>query len=228
MLVAIDTSTDIAGLALWRDDRITAELNWLCGPSHSTQLLPSLDRLLKQTGLSLDEAECIIVARGPGSYNGLRVGISSAKALAYSLGIPVIGISTLEAEAYQHAGTGLPVCPLFNAGREEIAAAAYQMKAGHWQQLSEERLTTLDELYSGITEKTLFCGEFVPAIAEELKKRLKEKALIPSPAGLLRRAGFLAELGQKKFVKGDFDDPASLQPHYFRGPSITKPKAAKK
>ncbi|MEE8418980.1 MAG: tRNA (adenosine(37)-N6)-threonylcarbamoyltransferase complex dimerization subunit type 1 TsaB [Dehalococcoidales bacterium] len=226
--MAIDTSTDIAGLALLRDDRIVAELNWLCGRSHSTQLLPSLNRLLEQAGLSLEEAECVIVARGPGSYNGLRVGISTAKALAYSLGIPVIGISTLEGEAYQHAGTGLPVCPLFNAGREEIATATFQQEGGQWRQLLEERLTTLDALCSEVTEKTLFCGEFVPVIADRLKKQLKEKAVIPSQAGLLRRAGFLAELGLKRFRAGDSDDPATLQPHYFRGPSITKPKTAKK
>ncbi len=226
--MAIDTSTDIAGLALLQDDRIVAELNWLCPQSHSTQLLPSLARLLEQTGLSLEEAECVIVARGPGSYNGLRVGISTAKALAYSLGIPVIGISTLEAEAYQHLGTGLPVCPVFNAGREEIATATFQQAGGQWRQLYEERLTTLNSLCSQITEKTLFCGQFVSAIADRLKKQLKEKAVIPSQAGLLPRAGFLAELGLKRFKAGDCDDPATLQPRYFRGPSITRPKTAEK
>lgn len=228
MLLAIDTSTDIAGLALLGDDRIVAELNWLCRRSHSTQLLPNLTHLLEQAGLSLEEAECIIVARGPGSYNGLRVGISTAKALAYSLGIPVIGISTLEAEAYQQAGTGLPVCPVFNAGREEIVTATFQQAGGQWRQLFEERLTTLEALCSEITDKTLFCGEFVPAIADRLKKQLKEKAVIPSQAGLLRRAGFLAELGLKRFRAGDCDDPAALQPRYFRGPSITRPKPGKK
>ncbi|MAE11487.1 MAG: tRNA (adenosine(37)-N6)-threonylcarbamoyltransferase complex dimerization subunit type 1 TsaB, partial [Dehalococcoidales bacterium] len=107
--IAIDTSTDTAGLALGQDGEVVAELSWFCGRHHSTQLLPNLSHLLNQTGLSLESADCIIVARGPGSYNGLRVGISTAKGLAFSLNIPIVGISTLEAEAYQHAATGLPV-----------------------------------------------------------------------------------------------------------------------
>lgn len=228
MQVAIDTSTDTAGLALVQDGEILAELSWRCGRNHSTQLLPNLSHLLEQAGLSLQSADCIIVARGPGSYNGLRVGISTAKGLAFSLGIPIVGISTLEAEAYQHAGTGLPVCPIFNAGREEIATATYQQKNGKWSQTADERLTTIEELCSGITVKTLFCGEFVPSVAAELKTLLKQKAVILSPSAGLRRAGFLAELGLKRFKAGDCDDPASLQPRYFRGPSITKPKAGKK
>ncbi len=106
MQIAIDTSTDTASLALVQDSEMQAELTWRCGQNHTIQLLPQLAHLLKQTGLSLQSASCIIVARGPGSYNGLRVGISTAKGLAFSLDIPIIGISTLEVEAYQHAEIG--------------------------------------------------------------------------------------------------------------------------
>ena len=224
MQLAIDTSTDTASLALIQDGELLAELTWRCGQSHSTQLLPNLSHLLNQTSLSLQSADCIIVAKGPGSYNGLRVGISTTKGLAFSLGIPIVGISTLEVEAYQHAETGLPVCPIFNAGREEIAAAMYQKKGGEWRQLIAEHLTTVDALCSQITTKTVFCGEFVPSIATDLKKQLKQKAIILPPAAGLRRAGFLAELGLKRIEAGDYDNPTTLQPLYFRGPSITKPK----
>lgn len=222
--IAIDTSTDTAGLALVQDGEVLAELTWRCGRHHSTQLLPNLSHLLNQTGLSLESADCIIVARGPGSYNGLRVGISTAKGLAFSLDIPIVGISTLEAEAYQQAGTGLPVCPIFNAGREEVATATYQKKGNDWRQLAEERLTTIDALCAEITAKTVFCGEFVPSIADRLRECLKQKAVILSPAQGLRRAAFLAELGLKRFKAGDCDNTASLQPFYFRGPAITKAK----
>jgi len=228
MQIAIDTSTDTAGLALVQDSEVLAELTWRCGQNHTTQLLSHLSHLLNQTKSSLPEASCIIVARGPGSYNGLRVGVSTAKVLAFSLGIPIIGISTLEAEAYQHAETGLPVCPIFNAGREEIATAMYQKKNNKWRQLTAEHLTTIDTLCSQITGKTLFCGEFVPTIADRLKEQLKEKAVILPPAAGLRRASFLAELGLRRFKAGDYDNTTTLQPSYFRGPSITKPKLVKK
>lgn len=224
MQIAIDTSTDTASLALVQDGEILAELTWRCRQNHTVQLLPHLAHLLKQANLSIESADCIIVARGPGSFNGLRVGVSTAKGLAFSLGIPVIGISTLEAEAYQHAETGLPICPIFNAGREEIGTATYQMKGGQWRQIAGERLTTIDALCSEITAETVFCGEFMPRITDTLKEKLKHKAIIVSPAAGLRRAGFLADLGMKRYNAGDHDDTTTLQPYYFRGPPITLPK----
>ncbi len=224
MQLAIDTSTDTASLALVQDNEVLAELTWRCGQNHTVQLLPHLSHLLNQNKLSLQSVSCVIVAKGPGSYNGLRVGVSTAKVLAFSLGIPIIGISTLEVEAYQHAEIGLPICPIFNAAREEIATAIYQKKGNNWHQLTAEHITTVDALCSQITTKTVFCGEFVSSIADKLREQLKQKAIIPPPAAGLRRASFLAELGLKRFKADDYDDPTTLQPLYFRGPSITQPK----
>jgi len=130
MQLAIDTSTDRASIAIVQDNDVLAEFTWRCGQNHTRQLLPNLEHLLRQFELNPVEITGIIVARGPGSFNGLRVGISVAKGLAFSLGIPIIGVSSLEAEAYQHAETGLPVCPIFNAGRGEIATAIIQVKTG--------------------------------------------------------------------------------------------------
>src|SRR3990172_9448987 len=128
MHIAIDTSTDTASLALVRDSEIIAELTWRSEQNHSVQLLPNLAHLLNQTKHGLSSVSGIIVAKGPGGYNGLRVGLSTAKGLAFCLNVPMVGISTLEVEAYQHAGMELPVCPIFNAGRGEIAAAIYEKK----------------------------------------------------------------------------------------------------
>ena len=224
MQLAMDTSTDTASLALVQEGKILAELTWRCQQNHTTQLLPNLQHLLDQTGASLQSISSIIVARGPGSYNGLRVGISTAKGLAFSLEIPIVGISTLEAEAYQHAATGLPVCPILNASRDEIATALYQLKESGWNQVAAEHLSTVDTLCSRTTTRTVFCGEFVSSIAERLIKQLGGKAMIPSPVTGLRRAGFLAELGFKRLESGDCDDPSTLQPVYMRGPNITRPK----
>ena len=224
MELAIDTSTDTASLTLVRSRRILVELTWRCEQNHTRQLMPNLEHLLHQLELSPAEITGIIVARGPGSFNGLRVGISAAKGLAFSLGIPIVGISTFEVEAYQHAETGLPVCPIFNAGREEIATAMYQKKDSQWRQLAAEYLTTVDALCAGITTRTLFCGEYVSAIAPQLKKALRHKAVIATPAASLRRASFLAELGQQRLKTGSCDNPATLQPIYLRRPPITERK----
>ena len=224
MQLAIDTSTDTASLALIQDGEVLAELTWHCGQSHSTELLPRLVQLLAQSRVSMESTSGIIVARGPGSFNGLRVGISTAKGLAFSLGCPIIGISTLEAAAYPHAETGLPICPIFNAGRGEIATALYQKKHQKWCQLVVEHITTIGTLCSQTTTKTIFCGEFIPSITTQLGKKLRQKAIIPPSAARLRRASFLAELGLKRVKAGNYDNLATLQPLYLRRPPITQPK----
>ena len=224
MYLAIDTSTDIASLAIVQGNCVLAELTWYCQQNHSVELMPNINRLLEQADSNLKALSGIIVTRGPGSFNGLRVGISTAKGLAFSLGIPLAGISTLEATAYQYAETGFPVCPILNAGRGEIAAAIYQKKGDNWQQVSAEHITTVDKLCSQITKKTIFCGEATAAALEQIKVKLGEKTIIPSLASRLRRAAFLAELGIKRIETGDHDSPSTLQPIYLRRPPITKPK----
>ena len=224
MQLAIDTSTDIASLALVRDGRVVAELTWRCGQNHTRQLLPNLDHLLRQFELDAQAITGVIVAIGPGSFNGLRVGVSTAKGLAFSLGIPIVGIGSLETEAYQHAETNLPICPIFNAGRGEIAAAMYQQQDGEWLRLADEHITTVETLCSQITTTTVFCGEYVPDVAVQIEELCQDKAVIPSAVTGLRRAGFLAELGLKRLEAGDTDDTATLQPQYLRRPSITKAK----
>jgi tRNA threonylcarbamoyl adenosine modification protein YeaZ len=222
--LAIDTSTDTASLALADEADILAELTWRCGQNHTRTLLPNLACLLERVGSTVQSLDAITVAKGPGSFNGLRVGLSTAKGLAFSLGIPIVGVSTLEAAAYQFAGSGLPVCAIQSAGRSEFAAAIYQMKDATWQQVQAEQITTLEGLSVIIFDRTILCGEITPVLHKELKSRLGEKAVIATPAARLRRAGFLAELGRRRLVAKEWDDPACLSPLYLRRPRITKPK----
>jgi len=222
MQLAIDTSTDTASLALVQDGEVLAESTWRCEQNHTVELLPHLAHLLNEAKVGLQSISCIMVAKGPGSFNGLRVGIGTAKGLAFSLGIPIIGISSLEVEAYRYAETGLPICPIFNAGRGEIATAMYQKRDNKWCQLAAEHITTVEALGSEITTKTIFCGEFVPLIADQLRKQLEQRAIIPTTE--LRRASLLAELGKQRLEAGDYDHPATLQPLYLRRPAITQPK----
>jgi len=224
MQLAIDTSTSIVSLALAEEGQILAELTWCSRQNHSVELLPELGHLLNLVKVKKEEISQIMVAKGPGSYNGLRVGVSTAKGLAFSLNVPITGISTLEAHAYQYAQTGLLVCSLINAGRGEFAAAFYQQKNHRWSTLKREHLATLESLAQDIQTKTLFCGELEQSAISRLKRSLKENFVLPRKASTLRRAAYLVELGQKRLKAGKGDDPSTLQPLYLRQPHITRPK----
>jgi tRNA threonylcarbamoyl adenosine modification protein YeaZ len=224
MLLAIDTSTDTASLALAQDEIVLAELTWRSKQNHTTQLLPNLNQLFTLTGATAKSLMAVIIAQGPGSFNGLRVGVSAAKGLAFSLNIPIVGINSLEVAAYQYAETGLPVCAVFNAGRSEIATATFQKKRGKWQQTLAADIVTVEQRCSQITAKTLFCGEFLPAVSAQIKTLLKSNAVIPPQIPDFKRASFLLELGSQRLKAGDVDDAVTLSPIYLRRPPIGAPK----
>ncbi len=224
MQLAIDTSTDIASIALSNQGEVAAELTWHCGPNHTVQLLPNLVHLLHQAGIGFDHIDGVIVATGPGSFNGLRVGMSTAKGVAFARSIPLVGIGTLEVEALPFASTGLPIYPIHNAGRGEIAAALFQMRDNEWHKLLEEHITTLDALCSQVRNKAIFCGEISSSMEAQLLECLGGQAVIPATAARLRRAGYLVERGWQRLKSKDFDDLAALQPLYLRRPAITQPK----
>lgn len=223
MELAIDTSSSTVSVALSHKGRIVASLTWQTTQNHTIELLPNLVCLLQQAKVELGSIEEIVVAKGPGSFNGLRVGISTAKGLASALNIPLLGVNTLEAEAYPFAFTGLPLRPVQKAGREEIATALYWQKDNEWQCLEAENLTTVKTLCRRIKQKTLFCGEIPAEIISEIQQNLGRRAIIPQ-SNCPSRASSLAILGWRKLSSGERDDPVTLQPLYLRLPHITKPK----
>jgi len=224
MELAIDTSSHIASSALSHRGEIVTELTWQSAQNHTVELTPNLVRLLQGAKVKPNSLEAIIVAKGPGSFNGLRVGMGVAKGLAFALNIPLLGVSTLEAEAYPFAYTELPLRPIHKFSRENIATALYQQRNEKWHRLEEEHLATIDALCELTQGETLFCGEIPPDVVKELEQRLGKQAIIPQDSIRLRRAGFLAMLGWQRLSQGECDDIATLQPLYLRPPHITKPK----
>jgi tRNA threonylcarbamoyl adenosine modification protein YeaZ len=223
MELAIDTSSDMVSVALSHKGEILASLTWQTTQNHTIELLPNLVCLLQQTNVDLSSVEAIIVAKGPGSFNGLRIGISTAKGLAFVSNIPLLGVNTLEVEAYPFAFTGLPLRPIHRSGREEIATALYRQKDDEWQCLEAENTTTVETLCRRIKQRTLFCGETSAEIVSKLRQNLGRRAIIPQTNNL-SRASSLVRLGWQKLDKGERDDPVTLQPLYLRPPHITKPR----
>ena len=224
MELAIDTSTAFAGIGLSHEGEILAEMTWHAGQNHTVQLMPNISYMLNQMKVSNESLNAIFVARGPGSFNGLRVGMSTAKGLAFALNIPLVGISTLEIEAYPFAFTKLPLYPIHNVGRNEIATATYRQE-DNWTRIKEEHITTADVLCQQIVERALFCGEIPEPVIQQLQERLGDLAIIPDSISRLRHASHLASLGWQQLANGNHDNPASLQPLYLRQPHITQRKA---
>jgi tRNA threonylcarbamoyladenosine biosynthesis protein TsaB len=216
LLLAIDTATRIAGLALYNQDGLHVEQMWRTSGNHTVELMPYIVRACEQQGLDPSALEAVAVSLGPGSFTGLRVGLSVAKGLALTLGIPLLGVPTLDGTAYAHSHEVLPVCAVLPAGRGRWCAAVYQTIAGDWQRRSDYALMNGEDLVASLTEPTLLCGEIDMHLTERLREAAPKDAVIASPAFAARRAGYLAELAWRRFVSGERDDLTTLAPIYLQ------------
>jgi tRNA threonylcarbamoyladenosine biosynthesis protein TsaB len=222
MLLAIDTSTIQTGLACYDEHGLLGECVWRSGRDHSAQLLPQLTMLLRHLGRARDSLSAVAVALGPGSWSGLRVGMSTAKGLALAQNLPIIGVGTLDMLAYQHRRPGATTIPLIRLGRERFATGATGGQGGARRAI-EPRNATLAEVCAETTSRALFCGDVDPDVQAALREKLGERAQFPSPAANLRRPGYLAELAWLRLQAGAVDSVATLEPIYLGQPVRVKP-----
>jgi tRNA threonylcarbamoyladenosine biosynthesis protein TsaB len=218
--LALDTSTQTASVALFRAGRVLEEHTWWSEQNHTTELAPAVASLLARQGVGVSELQAVAVAVGPGSFNGLRVGMSFAKGMACSLGLPVIGVSTLEALAYQQLRFRGLIRPLIPAGRGELNTALFSASRGRWRRLEPDRLAALESVVAETAHRTLFCAGLLPEQAVLLREQLGKRAVIASPAACCPRAGYLAELAWQRLQAGQGIDAGVLEPIYLRRPSI--------
>lgn len=218
MLLAIDTATTLSGIALYHADGLLAESVWQSGRNHTAQVLPQIETLLQHVGATPADLRVLAVALGPGSWSGLRAGMSLAKGMALAADLPLIGISTLEALAYQAAAVGLANLPLIRLGRGRYAAALFSADE-YPERVSADSNLSLPELVDLISEPTIVCGEVDEAVRTALLP-LRRQGLVryPSPAALLRRPGYLAALAWQRHQLADYDDLTALEPIYLGDP----------
>ncbi|MCC7105561.1 MAG: tRNA (adenosine(37)-N6)-threonylcarbamoyltransferase complex dimerization subunit type 1 TsaB [Chloroflexi bacterium] len=214
MLLAIDTATSTAGLALYAGEPVAEQL-WKAGRSHSTQLLGQIDHLLKLVGVEREQLTALAVATGPGSYTGLRVGIAVVQGLAFALGLPAYGVNTLDVLAAAHdAGVPLPIRPVLEAGRSRLATALYRRESGSLARVEEVRGVSIAELIDLVDQPVLVCGDLTREARLLLAER-KPRAIVASPAGSLRRPAILAELAWCRYADGEAGDAGRVEPVYL-------------
>jgi tRNA threonylcarbamoyladenosine biosynthesis protein TsaB len=223
MILSIDTSTETISIAIYKPSwGVLFEQSWVSGREQTTQLLPGVQRAMSAVNVAVRDLTGVAVATGPGSYSGVRIGISTAKTLAYTLGIPLWGVPSLDALAYsQVAVTAAQVCAVLSMGRNRLAWALYRTKGIRWQRLTPYSNSNAAEMAAAIIEQkanlaTLFCGEISPETASVITSTLdKDAAIAPAAAGL-RRASYLVELALQRAHRGESDDPATLQAIYLQ------------
>jgi tRNA threonylcarbamoyladenosine biosynthesis protein TsaB len=217
-ILGIDTSTSCGSLGIIDDEEVVAEYALLRDETHSTRLVPAIQALLKEARLDLGEIDGIAVSLGPGSFTGLRVGLSAVKGLALATERPVVGVPTLDALAANLPFTPYLICPLVDARKGEVYTALYKDgQGGQVEQLTPYQvLSPLDLLEKIPLQETVFLGDGVEAYGELIEERLGAKALFAPPHLRFLRGSTVAEIGLTRFKKGKKDDITSLVPIYVR------------
>lgn len=214
LLLAVDTSTQFASAALYDGISVLAEKTWRSPRRHTIELSPQVVAMLDQLNIDAGELMGLVVALGPGSFTGLRIGLALAKGMALARGIPLVGIPTLDVTVYpvrQHRAT---LYATLQAGRGRICVAPYGWGRGKWRRIGETTIKTWEALAAEAEDESAFCGEIDAQAIEILKSQVKQAVIVPA-AQRVRRAGYLAELGWSRLIRGEKDDPATLQPIYL-------------
>lgn len=221
-LLAVETSTPAGAVALLDEDRVVGECRLAPARTHGERLLPTIDGLLAACGWQLDELDGFAVAVGPGSFTGLRIGVSTVKALAFATGKPLVGVPTLDALAWTVPFAAWPVCPVLDARKGEVYAAAYRTTHGQPERLTEYRAVRPEawtgELRARGLVPAIFLGDGVAVYGRVLERELGDDARLAPPSHRLPSAAAVGELGRRALARGQAVAPAALVPLYVRRP----------
>jgi tRNA threonylcarbamoyladenosine biosynthesis protein TsaB len=215
-LLAIETSTMLGGAAILSDDMLIAESRINVKVTHSERIMTEMNRMLESSGLEIGDIDVFAIAIGPGSFTGLRVGLSTIKGLVYATGKRLVAVPTLEALAWNLPFSRHPVCPLLDARRKEVYAGIFKWADNSFARIMEEQAVRLDDLLLKIKEPTIFTGEGSALYRDGIINAIGDRALFAQPQIMAPSPSSVAYLGMRKAQRGEFDNPVSLVPLYLR------------
>ena len=217
-ILGIETSTTTGSVAVVSEDGVIAQYSLNIEVTHSERLMSTVDRVLKDTGLTMAGMDGYAVAIGPGSFTGLRIGLAAVKGLALVSGKPIAAVPTLQALAWNLPYAAYPVCPLLDARKNEVYAAVYRFEGTMLMQDMAEAVVPLSRLSERISGKTIFTGEASRLFHKELATLFGDQALFAPASAILPSAATVAEIGMDMIKSGKPADPDSLTPMYIRRP----------
>ena len=214
-ILGIETSSYSGSVALVEDNKTLGETLINTGPRHSERLMVMIDWLLSELGAAKNEIDAVSVSVGPGSFTSLRVGLGIAKGIAYSMGIKISGVSSLDTLAMGVSGYGIDICPLTDARRGEVYSKIFKGSI-EGPVIMDERIISVEELCSGIREETIFVGQGADIYRDQISRQLGTRARFCTGTLNIPRASLMCAISHRKLASGMEDNVFLLTPNYIR------------
>lgn len=217
-ILAIDTATMVSSVAVADEKKLLAELTVQTRLTHSETLLPHIQQVLKMAGVAKNQLTAVAVSLGPGSFTGLRIGLGAAKAIAYGLNIPIIGVPTTEALAWHYPVPDIRVIPFIDAQKGNVYSAVYAWQSGEVKELSPVQVYTLDEALELCRQQ----NTTVMAVGDMVQKKLANRQDLPANLQIppqhmvMPRAANVAMAGLSRLAQDKADSVMNLEPIYIR------------
>ncbi len=216
-VLGIDTSTSCGSVGLMHDDRVVSEYILNIPVTHSERLLGAIELILKEARCATEDLDGWAISFGPGSFTGVRIGVSTVKGLAFATQKPVAGVSTLDVLASQISPTSYLICPIIDARKREVYAAFYRYVEGTvLKRQSEYEAIGPEDLMKRIKERTIFVGDGVKTYGDDLRRSLSSLALFPPAPLHVPHGSVVAKLGLELLRKRESLDLAKFKPLYVR------------
>ncbi len=218
-VLGIDTATSRASVGLWADGSIVAEEH-VSSRNHASSLLPLLDTVLKASGTKIESVDALAVSAGPGSFSGLRVGLSVAKGIALASGARLLAVSTLEALAFTLADREGTVCALLDAHKEELYMGCFEARAGELLRRNKDEAVSLVRVLASLPTPCVVLGDAVERYGPILKSELGSQIeLLPFPE-FGPRGAVVADLAMRRGFAAAEVTATGLEPFYIRPPEV--------
>lgn len=219
-ILAIETATPVGSVALVNEAGIIASYSWQVNSSHSEELMAAVGRILSSSAVKVLKLDGVAVSIGPGSFTGLRIGLSTAKGLCFANQIPLVAVSTLKALASRFPFCKYRVCPMLDARKKQVYTCLYDTSEGAIRGLFSPEAITPDEFLERLDEPTLFTGDGAFLYQKNIINRLNERAFFAPFHLAFPDAGAIGRLGILKLKKGQKTDAFSIEPTYIRGADV--------
>jgi tRNA threonylcarbamoyladenosine biosynthesis protein TsaB len=215
IVLGIETASVQGGVALVGSKGVIAEYMLNVEATYAERLMPAVDQVLRDARITIPEVEGLAVSIGPGSFTGLRIGLSTVKGLALATGKPVVGVPTLRALAWSIPYCHYPVCPILDARKKEVYSALFEYRGVDLICVMEETVLVPEALVARIRQPTLFVGDGWLVYGAFLQRALGE-LVIPPPSSRGMSPAAVADLGRRRLLTGEKDPVEALVPHYIR------------